>query len=1192
MSKITEPLLKMTLLSDFRVEYNGNVVVHSKNLSQPFTLFTYLLLTRASIHRRSSIIELFWPELRPSSSLSRLRQCVGSLRKSLAEVLGKENVERYLHITKKELQFIPTSPYELDVERLEQLFQKAQEPSIPRRLKIYLYKQALPLLPVPERFEIFSTSEPLEQWFQALREKWLEMASEILAELTQHAMQLKDWKHACELARKHIALKPYFEPAHIQLIRSLYLSKQQDAAKESIERFTNALWQYKKLHPTQTFVDAVSDSEYGKHTRHVLASGSNRSSHRIPRATTPFFGREGELQELRETLISTPQCLCTLCGEGGIGKTRLSMATAKQVASFFPDGTRFIRLEFFEASSEDAPLGQKESVLSGVLTQGEKPEWIRGTGGSLEKKNWLLRTMMDVLGLQSQTNVTLEEEILNHLEDKEMLLIFDNFEHFVELGSFLVRILERAKNVAILVTSRRELGCEQERVVRLKGLQTPSTDTYKQLLDSPAVQLFIECANRRGAQIKPRPEIVMSLAKVCRLVEGMPLAIELAAVWSQKRTLDQLAEGITLHLKDFTTQMRGVPDRHRSIAAAFAYSWSLLSEQERDVLVRCGLFQGGFTLDAARHIIETTQDELERLHHHSLLRKEEDGRYSFHPLLEQFAHQKRLEFEKSSVHHKAQLVLTRQRYNDYYLRTVCKIPQLYSAHELHQWLTAQKAESKNLLHAWTQALQAQEFELLEERVVEFFLMLQRLGLDFTQILRVFEKTAEFLDSNASQELDTPIDPKQSSSQQLLAVRVRAIITHYLLRTECFEQAQQEMTESRQFIERVDDHWARAYHHANLGYIEWHLGQEQSAVEQFQQVATLCEDIPFPVLEALARLELTRLFWDKEDFPLALAELKKALHICFGNGDLQKVLEYASSFAMTTMNTRALEASYQQLQKTMEEAKETHDLLMQIVMLLVISFQALMLHRLDDTLKAVTEANAFDQFIDSESYQAMPLYVKGRWHDAIGQHKEAREHYSRARYYTDQAKDLRNSVNIISAESQAALVLGEVDEAYLLAKQALRLAKRIKELSNMAPAYLAMADYYEHIGEHEKARASYEKAYQMHIKSQVHEGIRFRPLGGMAWANFQMGKHEDALAQAEQMLPFLLGENVYGAQEPIWMYWTVYKILLHNQSELAKTVLVRAKEVLSEMTDGIKDPEHRKSFLERLAWNREIHTLPV
>ena len=324
--------------------------------------------------------------------------------------------------------------------------------------------------------------------------------------------------------------------------------------------------------------------------------------HNLPQSPPTFIGRDREQAEIM-TLLEDPACrLLTLTGLGGIGKTRLALVLAERVQNRFPDGVHFIPLQ---------PLQSPDQIIASIVT---------------------------TLGIHADQKP--HEQLLAWLHDKHLLLVLDNFEHLLEGVDLLTDMLEAAPNVKLLVTSRDALRLRGEWLHRLHGLEYPDTDSVQTDTNYSAVDLFIERARQQGSDLNLEAQYP-NIVHICQLVEGMPLALELAAGWVKSLTLAEIISELEQSLSLLETRAHDMPDRHGSMEVVFAHSWHLLSDEERAVLRGCSVFHGGCTREAAEQVTGANLSMLTSLVEKSLLRHDPDsGRFDLHELLRQYAFMK------------------------------------------------------------------------------------------------------------------------------------------------------------------------------------------------------------------------------------------------------------------------------------------------------------------------------------------------------------------------------------------------------------------------------------------------------------------------------------------------------------------------------------------------------------------------
>jgi predicted ATPase len=332
----------------------------------------------------------------------------------------------------------------------------------------------------------------------------------------------------------------------------------------------------------------------------VLPDATFTPEHKLPALPTSLVGRHDELTEIAR-LLAQPACrLLTLVGPGGIGKTRLALEVTRLHHDDFPDGACFVPLQ---------PLNSREFIVSAMAASLQLPFSPNG--------DWL-------------------EQLLEYLREKSLLLVADNFEHLLDAVHLLSDILIHAPLVKILTTSRERLNLIEEWVYEVGGLSFPTSESGTDIETYGAVQLFVQNARRVHNSFVLTHARKTAVSRICRLVGGMPLGIELSSAWVRVLPCEVIADEIQRSLDILETPARNILPRHRNMRAAFEPTWDRLSEEEQCVFKKLSVFRGGFTREAAEFVTGASLRILSTLVDKSLLRISENGRYHIHELLRQY----------------------------------------------------------------------------------------------------------------------------------------------------------------------------------------------------------------------------------------------------------------------------------------------------------------------------------------------------------------------------------------------------------------------------------------------------------------------------------------------------------------------------------------------------------------------------
>jgi predicted ATPase/DNA-binding CsgD family transcriptional regulator/predicted negative regulator of RcsB-dependent stress response len=324
----------------------------------------------------------------------------------------------------------------------------------------------------------------------------------------------------------------------------------------------------------------------------------------LPVQPTRFIGRQSELISLANLVADPTAQIVTILAPGGMGKTRLALAAARHQLHHFRDGVFFVSL---------APLRSSDDILTAIADQ---------------------------VGFSFYGSAPPQQQLLDYLRERRVLLVLDNFEHLLEGTRLVAEMVQAASGVQVLATSRERLNLLGEMVYVLRGLDSPTGQMLEHIQEYDTVKLFLQSAQRSQPGFALQAVDVPALVQICRLTDGMPLALELAAGWLDVLSLEQIAHELHQGIDILETDLRDVPERHRSVRATFEGTWSRLTDDERAVFARLSVFRGGFTLAAAQAVAGASARHLRGMAQKALIQTESGERFAIHELLRQFAAEK------------------------------------------------------------------------------------------------------------------------------------------------------------------------------------------------------------------------------------------------------------------------------------------------------------------------------------------------------------------------------------------------------------------------------------------------------------------------------------------------------------------------------------------------------------------------
>jgi len=594
----------------------------------------------------------------------------------------------------------------------------------------------------------------------------------------------------------------------------------------------------------------------------------------LPVPTTPLVGREKELIEIAR-LFQDPHCrLLTLTGSGGVGKTRLALEAARQLQDRLRQGACFVSL---------MGVGAPEFIVPAIA---------------------------DALNFSISGSMDPAQQILNYLSGRQMLLVLDNFEHLLDGVDVLGKILLYAPDVKLLVTSRESLHLQAEWTMEVHGLPVPQTAQHAELESNSAALFFMQRARQARAGFTLSDEERPALLHICQLVQGLPLALELAASWVRTLSCHDIAVEIERGLSFLAVTARDVPERHRSITAVFDHSWRLLSPEEQRVLRQLSVFRGGFTREAAEQIAGATLALLSSLVDKSLVQNNDlhVGRLDLHELIRQYA---AMRLEETPEERRA----AHERHSQYYLSLLEEREPRLRSRQQKETLASLTADIDNLRIAWDSAISHEAVELLRQAACPLYYLYE--------LLQYFRE-AENAYKRAADMLRTRIAGNSTDEDACLKAALADMLNYqafFNLRPGNNREALELFHVSIALLQPLNEPQSLAFALTHSGIVHWALGNFEDASKELNQGLTISRTLSHPWLKALSMGLLGGVVHDMGHYEEAFILLSESLAIFRAMNDPYFILLIGSYYTRTSQVLGHLSETDTVLREGLEIARE-------------------------------------------------------------------------------------------------------------------------------------------------------------------------------------------------------------------------------------------------------------------------------
>lgn len=972
------PHLSLRLFGGLQVLVDGAPVTAFES-DKVRALLAYLAV---EIHPqpRLALADLLWPAMPEGSARHNLSQVLFNLR----QVIGDRQADPpLLLISRDRIGMNPAGDQSSDVMQCKRLLAACD--THPHPTLADCADCAVRLHQVVDLYQgdflhhfFLNDSPPFEEWALLQREHWRRRVLTALSQLTLYHERVGDYTSAIQSCERQLLFDAWREESHQALMRLLARSGQRSAALAQYERCRRILAAELGITPSaettvlyeQIKAGVLGRAETVTEVRPPLAppdlpavpppsASAVPPLYQLPAQLTPFIGREQELVAIKALLADADCRLLTLVGAGGMGKTRLALAAAAQQQGVFAQGIVFVPL----AAVTDAQL--------------------------------LPSAIADAIGFPFFGPTALQQQLLNYLRDKAMLLVLDNLEQLLTdeaCSRTVLAILQQAPAVKLLITSREPLHVQGEWLFAVEGM------------GAAAMALFNQSVRRAqaGAVLSPSDESMIE--QICRLVGEMPLGIELAAAWARSLSYAEIAQEIERNFDFLSSTMRDLPPRHRSLRVVFDQSWSLLSPAEQRGLCQAAIFCGGFRREAAAPVAGLSLTLLATLVHKFLLRHGAEGRYDLHEVVRQYA---ALRLQENAQEEQ----LVRERHALYYLDQVQAFADALHSGRQQAALAAITADMGNIRLALTWALANAQVHQVQ-RVAGALRYYYDLRSTFPEAEATFRQAAELTQRLLTQ---GQIDPVAG---EVALGEFQAHWAWFLGRLGVPPPSRRLalLDHSLTLLRRHDAQAALADALATAGVCCWHIGQWAQAEQYLQESRAINHCLGRAWAKAAASTELGWVTYHRGDADAAEAILRESL---------------GESRLLGDARTIALSVGYlSHVLHSVGRLSEMHDLLGEILAL----------------AQATGDRIGMLYAQEHLAYEAQSL----------GQHVIAQMHFAAFFALSQEIGNVQGQARVLNALGRQAVQEGEWHAAQAHFFAALAIAHRVQLASNVLDALVGIA----------------------------------------------------------------------------------------------------------------------------------------
>ncbi|MEM7130025.1 MAG: tetratricopeptide repeat protein [Chloroflexota bacterium] len=1211
--------------------FGSPIILHNQEpvtgfISSKATALVYYLAATHRTQSRELLATLFWGDVPDSRAKKNLRDILSNLRK----VMGP-----YLEITRQTVALtIPTEA--IDVCQFEALLSATQDDNSSQQGLASLKSAAA--LQRGEFLEGFRVSDApnFDDWMSSEQSRLEQLILQMLNQLTAEAMQQGNHIEGIDYAVRSLALNPLEESTYRHLMAMYAATGQYAAALERYDQCSQMLYEDFGREPSAETIDLFENIQIRQESPEPQQIDDDHLQ--------PFVGRSEELAEINRLLSSSDCRLLTLVGLGGVGKSRLARQAAMQNAHRFLDGTYLI---------EVGPQESLEQFVTDIAVE---------IGLSISVDEDAISQLLDYLRAKSMLLIIDNAEVL--LQSPEMLVAADQRppSHYRTHDSettpldLLGMIVGASPNVTLIVTSREHLGLRSEWIFEVGGLSTPiSTENrttnrtvpgetplahvddsgefahlgpsdvhpasdkptsepadfdlpdslVSGLLHSDAVQLFLKRGRQAWAEFPQEdtelsPGDLIAIGRICQLVDGMPLAIELAAGWVSMLSCREIMREVMKGVELLESTARDRPERHRSLQAIFDHAWQILSPAEQTILEKLAIFQGGFSRKAAQEITGATLPELQNLLQHSFLARSGKERFDLHNLLQQYALNRLSENPQT---YRA----TREQHARYFSQILVRHQQAIQVEQIEVLSILTVQEIDNLRGAFDWAIENGQFDILAQMLDGLFHIYTFRSWFAEGVARFYRALKSLYHRQLGRDGGSNLTEQEATheaeqKEQAVLSRLQIRLGRLFQMLGRHDEAQRHLTEGWVWADRLGDPLEQALCLLGQANVHYELADYAAAEEAGQQSLAIYQSVQSRSGAAHTLYCLGNIWLAKGEYTQARENLTQALALTQAIHLRSTEAECLGVLGQVCWNQGDLAAARRYFEEALEifRLPQITNLLSEGKLLNQLGFVAWSQGLVEQAQTYHTQARHIFRRIGNrqgegntlshlgrvaerhkEFEKAARLYeqallinqeIQDRQGEAVSNANLAFAAFRRANYplsarYFTECRDLCSTIGFRRYEALAVACLGLLTcfhSDYLAgadqAEASLDIAQQIQDPIMEAYGWLVLGYAHSGLAQWEKAFRAFERCLSLRRESGEVERL-LDPLAGLAFVALQRNTFETAYEYTAQIISGLNDLTEAAAMLPAQVYYVCHVCLAQRGDPAAETYLQRTKGLL-------------------------------